>query len=160
MLRCLAIVTSAAVLNGCASSTPAVMGYVGDDAVHLIAGEQRPTSVVGGATTTTRILEVNGVLTGANRFNAGSTTVSPGLKRLGVRLWGHAPGFGLQGSEAFACVEFRAKPGRAYVVSGSVTATEYRLYVHDRDDGTVVLEVPVRFGQTIPDNGCVAKQTT
>ena len=135
------------------------MGDVGPDAVSLIAGEQEAMSVINGKTTTTRIIEVNGLYTGSGRFNAGSVTVIPGVKTVAVRLWGDPPNLPRGGVESFSCIEFRAAPGKSYVFSGVVEAMQYRLLVHEvvGTQQTLLLEVPVTFWQKLPPNGCVPR---
>jgi hypothetical protein len=148
-------------LLGCISAAPQNNGYKGTDAVSLIAGEHNAINVVGGESTTVRILEVNGVSTGAGRFNAGSVIVSPGIKRISVRLWGHAPGYGAQGAEAFTCITLGANAGATYLISGSITSREYVVSIHDKSRSTdaPVLQVPVNFTQKLPSGGCNSKES-
>src|SRR5712691_10036891 len=102
MIPCktLCFLTFLASISGCISSAPVTEGYKGSDAVSLIAGEHSALDVVGGKSTTVRLLEVNGIDTGAGRYRAGSVNVPPGPKRIAIRLWGHPPGFGARGAEA------------------------------------------------------------
>ena len=149
-------------ISGCISSAPVTEGYKGSDAVSLIAGEHTVLDVVGGKSTTVRLLEVNGIDTGAGRYRAGSVNVPPGLKRIAVRLWGHPPGFGGRGAEAFTCIEFFAGAGKTYLFSGLVSSTDYRLLVHDKSlpNEPVVIEAPVGFTQKLASDGCVQRRST
>jgi hypothetical protein len=148
-------------LAGCVSSSPTIVGYVGPDAVSLIAGEQQAMSMVNGHTTTTRLVEVNGLSTGSGRFNAGSVTVGPGVKTVAVRLWGDPPNLPRGGVESFSCVEFRASPAKKYVFSGMIEPNRYKLSVHEvaGTERTLVLEASVAFFQKLPSSGCVPRQS-
>ncbi len=144
------ILSGSALLLSC-STTPTRSDFSlnSTEDAFITAADENFFDVVSSRKATTRILTINGVETGASRFNRGAGNTKPGLVTLKLRFWGENKRMGFPVGTppdgkvvTYGCVTFKAEPKKNYTVSTITSENAYTVLINDKSNNSHQFEVP------------------
>lgn len=129
------------IVIACSASPPREpVGSDGASKSSITAVDDGFFKVVTSAAATTKIAGIDGIAVDWNRFNNGSGFVTPGVRKILVRLWGENKSMKLPYGtpigkvESFGCIAFEAKSNRSYEVSSVAGDSNYSVTVTEISD--------------------------